>query len=57
MTLATQVGKPVVLAKPRSRASMNMQGLAGKITGKAPEKKQESKGLFRRMVPVRPTSN
>ena len=53
VTLATQVGKPVILAKPRSRAAQNMQGLAAKISGKAPARKDESKSLFKRLVAAR----
>ncbi|MEX0781865.1 MAG: P-loop NTPase [Dehalococcoidia bacterium] len=57
VTLATQVGKPVVLAKPRSRASQNITALAMKITGKAPERKTESRSLFKRLVPASSRSN
>ena len=34
VTMATQVGKPVVIAKPRSRAAVNLNGLAEKVAGK-----------------------
>ncbi len=57
VTLATQVGKPVVLAKPRSRAAQNIKALSLKITGKTPEKKPESKSIFKRLVPARPSNN
>ena len=50
-TMASQIGQPVVLAKPKSRASQNMAGLAAKITGTT-QPKRESKGLFRRMIPA-----
>ncbi len=52
MTLATQVGLPVVLAKPKSRAGINLAGLAGKITGKTMSPPKESRSLFRRLIPV-----
>jgi pilus assembly protein CpaE len=52
VTMATQVGKPVVLAKPRSRAAVNLSGLAAKITGKPAARKPEPKGLFRRLIPA-----
>ncbi len=51
MTLATQVGLPVVLAQPRSRAAVNLTGLAEKITGK-PAAQQREKGFFRRLLPM-----
>jgi len=51
MTLATQVGSPVVISKPRSRAGVNLAGLAAKITGKAVSTRPESKSLFRRLIP------
>jgi pilus assembly protein CpaE len=57
VTLATQVGKPVVLAKPRSRAAQNIKALSLKITGKTPERKPESKSLFKRLVAGRPSNN
>ena len=51
MTMATQIGLPVVLARPKSRAASNLTGLAGKITGRdAPAR--ESKGFFRRLIPA-----
>jgi pilus assembly protein CpaE len=51
MTMATQVGLPVVLARPKSRAATNLAGLADKITGRtAPAR--ESKGLLRRLIPA-----
>jgi pilus assembly protein CpaE len=53
VTLATQVGKPVVIAKPRSRAAQNMTGLAYKISGRGPakkDKKDESKSLLKRLA-------
>lgn len=50
-TLASQVGQPVVLAKPRSKAATNLAGLAAKITGTAQPKK-EAKSLFRRLIPA-----
>lgn len=50
-TLASQVGQPVVIAKPKSRAAHNMAGLAAKITGTA-QPKTESKSLFRRLIPA-----
>jgi len=51
MTMATQVGLPVVLARPKSRAASNLTGLAGKITGRdAPAR--ESKGFLRRLIPA-----
>jgi pilus assembly protein CpaE len=53
MTMATQVGMPVVLAKPRSRAAVNLTGLTAKITGKTPvAAKKESRSLLRRLVPM-----
>lgn len=53
MTMATQVGMPVVLAKPKSRAAQNLMGLAAKITGKAPvAPRKESRSLLRRLVPI-----
>ncbi len=51
VTLATQVGKPVVIAKPRSRAAVNLAGMAAKITGTTPQKKP-SRRLFRRRLPA-----
>jgi pilus assembly protein CpaE len=51
MTLATQVGMPVVLAKPKSRAGVNLTGLAAKITGKPQAPARESRGFFRRLIP------
>ncbi len=51
MTMATQIGLPVVLARPKSRAASNLTGLAGKITGRdAPAR--ESRGFFRRLIPA-----
>lgn len=50
-TLASQVGQPVAIAKPKSRAAQNMAGLAAKLTGSAHPKK-ESKSLFRRLMPA-----
>ena len=51
MTMATQIGLPVVLARPKSRAASNLAGLAGKITGRdAPAR--ESKGFLRRLNPA-----
>ena len=50
-TLASQVGQPVVLAKPRSKAATNLAGLAAKMTGTTQPKK-ESKSLFRRLIPA-----
>lgn len=51
MTMATQIGLPVVLARPKSRAASNLAGLAGKITGRdAPAR--ESKGFLRRLIPA-----
>ena len=52
VTLATQFGKPVVLAKPKSRAAVNLTQLAEKIAGKPQPVKQERKSLIRRLVPV-----
>ncbi len=52
VTLATQVGKPVVMAKPKSRAATNLVGLAEKIAGKPQPVKHERKSLLRRLVPV-----
>jgi pilus assembly protein CpaE len=52
MTLATQVGQPVVLSKPRSRAASNLTSLASKITGAAPKKEPQSRSLFRRLMPI-----
>ncbi|MGE3076109.1 MAG: AAA family ATPase [Dehalococcoidia bacterium] len=52
MTLSTQVGLPVVLAKPKSRAGVNLAGLAAKITGTtATQPKKESRSLLRRLIP------
>lgn len=51
MTMATQIGLPVVLARPKSRAASNLSGLAGKITGRvAPAR--ESRSLLRRLIPA-----
>jgi len=52
MTLASQVGVPVVLAKPRSRAAANFAALAAQITGKAIAPRSESKNLLRRLIPA-----
>jgi pilus assembly protein CpaE len=52
MTLATQVGKPVVLAKPRSRGATNLVGLATKVTGKTAPAPKPSRSFFRRLVPA-----
>ena len=51
MTLSTQVGLPVVLAKPRSRAAVNLTGLAQKITGKPQAQARESRSFLRRLIP------
>ena len=50
-TLASQVGQPVVIAKPKSKAAQNMAALAAKLTGTA-QPKRESKSLFRRLMPA-----
>ena len=51
MTISTQIGLPVVLARPKSRAASNLSGLAGKITGRtAPPR--ESKSVLRRLLPL-----
>jgi len=53
VTLATQVGKPVVLASPRSRAGRSFAGLAAKVTGQTPiARKSEPRGLFRKLIPA-----
>jgi pilus assembly protein CpaE len=52
VTLATQVGKPVVITKPRSRAALNFIGLATRIAGKPVAKKAEQRSLLRRLVPL-----
>lgn len=52
MTLSTQVGLPVVLAKPKSRAGVNLSGLAAKITGKPNAPVKESRSLFKRLIPL-----
>jgi pilus assembly protein CpaE len=52
MTLASQIGVPVVLAKPRSRAAANFAALAARITGKAIAPRPESKNLLRRLIPA-----
>ncbi len=52
MTLSTQVGLPVVLAKPKSKAGINLAGLAAKITGKSVVQPKESKSLLRRLIPA-----
>ena len=52
VTFATQVGKPVVIAKPKSRAAVNLNGLAEKVAGKPQAMKQERKSLLRRLVPM-----
>ena len=53
MTLSTQVGLPVVLAKPKSRAAVNLAGLAAKITGTTTaQPKKESRSLLRRLIPT-----
>jgi pilus assembly protein CpaE len=52
VTLATQVGAPVVLARPRSRAAKSFAGLAEKITGTTVvARRDEPKGLIRRLIP------
>lgn len=51
VSMATQVGTPVVLAKPKSLAGKSLAGLAGKITG-TPAVRPRQKGFFRRLVPV-----
>ena len=50
--MATQVGKPVVLAKPKSRAAVNLSGLAEKIAGKPQPIKHERRSFMRRLVPI-----
>jgi pilus assembly protein CpaE len=52
VTLATQVGQPVVLAKPRSRAARSFAGLAEKITGTPVAVKEEQRGIIRRLIPA-----
>ena len=52
VTMATQVGKPVVLAKPKSRAAVNLSGLAEKIAGKPQPIKHERRSFMRRLVPI-----
>ena len=52
MTLATQVGQPVVLSKPRSRAATNLTALALKITGTATPTERPSRSLLRRLIPI-----
>ena len=48
---AAQVGKPVVLAKPRAKAAVSFAGLASRITGQ-PAPELRPKGLLRRLVPA-----
>ncbi len=52
VTYATQIGKPVVIAKPKSRAAVNLNGLAEKVAGKPQPTRQERKSLLRRLVPM-----
>lgn len=54
MTMATQVGSPVVIARPRSRAAANLNGLAAKITGRdtTVARKTAQPGLLRRLMPL-----
>ena len=52
MTIATQVGQPVVLSKPKSRSATNLVGLASKITGNAGRFEQKEKRGLRRLMPV-----
>ncbi len=52
MTLATQVGQPVVLSRPRSRAATNLAALAAKITGTAARNDHQSRSLLRRLIPI-----
>jgi len=48
---ASQLGRPVVLVKPRSKVSRSLAELAAKISGaSAPEPRR--RGLFRRLAPV-----
>ncbi len=52
VTLATQVGQPVVVARPRSRAAKSFAGLAEKITGTSPVTRDEPRGIIRRLIPA-----
>lgn len=55
MTMATQVGSPVVVARPKSRAAQNLNGLAAKITGRdktVARQTASSGGFFRRLIPA-----
>ncbi len=50
---SVQVGKPVVLSRPGSRAAGNFKSLAASIGGAAAKQKAEQKtGLIRRLVPL-----
>jgi pilus assembly protein CpaE len=52
VSMATQLGKPVILARPRSRAGSSLIGLASKITG-TEMKPPPSRGLLRWLLPSR----
>ena len=51
VTLATQLGKPIVIAKPRSKAAQSLTALAMRLSGQNPEAAPR-RGLIRRLIPL-----
>ena len=50
MSVATQTGQPVVVSRPKSRAGMNLAGLAGKLTGQSERPQRKQKSWLRTLV-------
>lgn len=54
---STQVGQPLVLWRPNSKAAQNLQQLAallgGRPVGKVPQPRQKRPGFLQRLLPVR----
>ncbi len=52
MSLASQLGRPIVLARPRSKAAVNLSNLATKLTGRTVNASPAKTSLFRRLLPL-----
>jgi len=52
VSLSSQLGRPIVLAKPHSKAAVNLSNLATKLTGRTINAAPPKGGLFRRLLPL-----
>ena len=52
MAVATQTGQPVVVSRPKSRAGINLTGLAAKLTGTSERPQRKQRSWFRTLVPA-----